>query len=123
MDKKTKKIIGCVAVGVGIVGVGVGAYALGKKAGLKIPKSFYGTRKGTAVPFYNSVGRSFPDMCRRQESLLTVTFDHLKRNPDIPIKDLQICDTRGNPEPFIDFMATALNAIGITPNTLLTSGN
>ena len=112
--KHTLKLVGVgAAIGIGVTA----AYFIGKKAGIRIPKSYYGVVPSGDVSFYTGVEKTFPAMVERQNDLLCITFDTLSEHKDA-IADVAIKMSDGSSEPIIDFLAKSLNAIGLVPSAL-----
>ena len=112
--KHTLKLVGIgTAIGVGVTA----AYFIGKKAGIRIPKSYYGVVPAGTVNFYTGIEKTFPAMVERQNDLLCTTFDALSEHKDA-VSDVAIKMIDGSSEPIIDFLAKSLNAIGLVPSAL-----
>lgn len=112
MNENAKHALKMIGVGVAIGGTATAAYILGKKAGIKLPKSFWGPLPAKPVHFMEGVEHTYPAMLDRQTDILRITYDTLSDHKDA-LTDVVVTDTAGVSEPLVDFLAKALDVIGL----------
>lgn len=112
MNENAKHALKMIGVGVAIGSTATAAYILGKKAGIKLPKSFWGVIPSRPVQFMKGVEKTYPAMLERQTDILCLTYDTLVDHKDA-LTDVVVTNTAGVSEPLVDFLAKALDVIGL----------